>query len=103
MVMRKSSICCSQNRKPLRLNLRSRFFRKTMTNNAIMTLRASLNEKIFSYLNLHLPDFDSQKKIGDILFLLNSKIELNDRINAELESLAKTIYSYWFVQFDFPN
>lgn len=83
--------------------LRSKFFRKIITNNAIMTLRASLNEKIFSYLNLYLPDYETQKKIGDFLFLLNSKIELNNRINAELESMAKTLYDYWFVQFDFPN
>lgn len=83
--------------------LRSKFFRKTMTNNAIMTLRASLNEEIFSYLKLYLPDYPTQKKIGDFLFLLNSKIELNKRINAELESMAKTLYDYWFVQFDFPD
>ena len=37
-----------------------------------------------------------------VLSALDAKIELNNRINAELESLAKTIYDYWFVQFDFP-
>ncbi len=83
--------------------LRSKFFRKTMTNNAVLTLRASLNEDIFSYLKLYLPDYDTQKKIGDFLYSLNEKIELNNRINAELEAMAKTIYDYWFVQFDFPN
>lgn len=83
--------------------LRSKLFRKTMTNNAIMTLRASFNEDIFSYLNLYLPDYESQKSIGDFLFLIESKIKLNNRINAELEAMAKTIYDYWFVQFDFPN
>lgn len=83
--------------------LRSKFFRKTMTNNAIMTLRASLNEEIFSYLKLYLPDYKTQTKIGDFLFLLNSKIELNNRINAELEAITKTLYDYWFVQFDFPD
>jgi type I restriction enzyme S subunit len=83
--------------------LRSKFFRKTMTNNAIMTLRASLNEDIFSYLKLYLPSFEIQKKNGDFLFLLNTKINLNNRINAELESMAKTLYDYWFVQFDFPD
>lgn len=83
--------------------LRSKFFRKTMTNNAFITLRASLNEAIFSYLHLYLPDYQTQKKIGDFLHLLNTKIELNQRINAELESMAKTLYDYWFVQFDFPN
>lgn len=83
--------------------LRSPMFRKTMTNNAVMTLRASLNEAIFSYLDLLLPDLDKQIKSGDLLYLLNQKIQLNNLINAELESMAKTLYDYWFVQFDFPD
>ncbi len=83
--------------------LRSKLFRKTMTNNAVLTLRASLNENIYSYLDLILPKYYAQKKIGDLLYLINSKIELNNRINTELESMAKTLYDYWFVQFDFPN
>ncbi|SBS25464.1 EcoKI restriction-modification system protein HsdS [Marinomonas spartinae] len=83
--------------------LRSPMFRKTMTNNAVMTLRASLNKAIFSYLNLLLPEYNEQVKAGDLLYLLNEKIELNNRINAELEAMAKTLYDYWFVQFDFPD
>jgi type I restriction enzyme S subunit len=83
--------------------LRSPLFRRTMTNNAVMVLRASLNEQIFSYLNLLLPDLDTQVSIGEFLYLLTAKIDLNNRINAELEALAKTIYDYWFVQFDFPD
>lgn len=88
--------------KYLAFYLRSKLFRKTMTNNAIMTLRASLNEEIFSYLNLYLPDYETQKNIGNLLHLLSSKIELNNRTNAELEAMAKMLYDYWFVQFDFP-
>jgi len=83
--------------------LRSQLFRKSMTNNATMTLRASLNKEIVSYLDLYLPEYATQKTIGDFLFLLNSKIECNNRINAELEVMAKTLYNYWFLQFDFPN
>lgn len=44
-----------------------------------------------------------QKKIAKVLSTLDKKIELNNRINTELESMAKTLYDYWFVQFDFPN
>jgi len=44
-----------------------------------------------------------QKKIASVLSTLDYKIELNNRINTELESMAKTLYDYWFVQFDFPN
>jgi len=83
--------------------LRSGLFRKTMNNNAVMTLRCSLNEQIFSYLDLLLLDYPDQVKIGDLLYRLHEKIELNNRINAELEAMAKTLYDYWFVQFDFPD
>jgi type I restriction enzyme S subunit len=44
-----------------------------------------------------------QEAIGNLYITLSEKIELNQRINAELESMAKTLYDYWFVQFDFPN
>ncbi|MCD4819346.1 MAG: restriction endonuclease subunit S [Candidatus Cloacimonetes bacterium] len=44
-----------------------------------------------------------QKKIAKILSELDAKIELNNRINQELEAMAKTLYDYWFVQFDFPD
>lgn len=46
---------------------------------------------------------DNQKARADVLSSLDAKIELNNRINAELEAMAKTLYDYWFVQFDFPN
>lgn len=44
-----------------------------------------------------------QQKIISILDTLNNKIELNNTINTQLEQMAKTLYDYWFVQFDFPN
>ncbi len=83
--------------------LRSKYFRKIIDNNAIMTLRASFNEKIFSYLNIELPKYKEQVKIGNLLHLLEEKIKLNKKVNIELEKLAKTLYDYWFVQFDFPD
>lgn len=43
-----------------------------------------------------------QKKIAYVLATLDAKIELNNRINEELEGMAKLLYDYWFVQFDFP-
>lgn len=56
-------------------------------------------------LGFEIPDLDpkEQKKIAAVLSALDAKIELNNRINRELEALAKTIYDYWFVQFDFPD
>lgn len=52
---------------------------------------------------ISLPSLDEQKKIASILRNIDAKIALNNRINAELEAMAKTLYDYWFVQFDFPN
>jgi type I restriction enzyme S subunit len=51
------------------------------------------------------PDFDlpTQHRIAAVLSALDAKIDLNKRINAELEALAKTLYDFWFVQFDFPD
>ena len=83
--------------------LRSPLFRRTIINNTVMTLRASFNEAMFSYLEIMLPDFDTQKKIGDFLYSLEKKKQINNQINHELEAMAKTLYDYWFVQFDFPD
>ncbi|MGQ7373260.1 restriction endonuclease subunit S [Streptococcus suis] len=83
--------------------LRSSYFRKTIINHTTMTLRASFNESMFSYLEVYLPDYDEQVRIGDFLYKLNQKITLNNQINEELEAMAKTLYDYWFVQFDFPD
>jgi type I restriction enzyme S subunit len=52
---------------------------------------------------IELPDLSTQKKIASVLSVLDEKIEVNNSINAELEQMAKTLYDYWFLQFDFPN
>lgn len=57
----------------------------------------------FRLIQIPLPELQIQKQIAAVLSALDSKIELNNLINAELELMAKTIYDYWFVQFDFPD
>ncbi|ECD9609629.1 restriction endonuclease subunit S [Salmonella enterica subsp. salamae] len=44
-----------------------------------------------------------QVKVRKVLETIDKKIDLNNRINTELEAMAKTLYDYWFVQFDFPD
>ncbi|MFM6219908.1 MAG: restriction endonuclease subunit S, partial [Dolichospermum sp.] len=63
----------------------------------------NLNLDLLGKLKFKLRSIDEQKKIAAVLSSLDDKIELNNRINSELENLAKTIYDYWFVQFDFPD
>lgn len=57
----------------------------------------------FRLLEFPLIPLNEQQKIAKVLSDLDSKIELNNRINTELEAMAKTLYDYWFVQFDFPD
>ena len=48
-------------------------------------------------------DITRQKRVADVLSALDDKIELNNKVNQELEKTAKDLYNYWFVQFDFPD
>ena len=66
-------------------------------------VRKNLNSNDVKEFEVILPDLFTQRKIASVLSSIDSKIELNNRINAELEAMAKTIYDYWFVQFDFPD
>lgn len=75
------------------------FFRK----NAGSTTTPLLPKSVFSLLDIFCCDFESQQKISAVLSSLDDKIALNNRINAKLEQMAKRLYDYWFVQFDFPN
>lgn len=83
--------------------LRGYLFRKAVTNNAFMTLRASFNEDIFSFLKLYLPDYKQQVAIGDLLYKIEKKIQLNNKINDNLEQQVSLLYDYWFIQYNFPN
>jgi len=62
-----------------------------------------LNKTDFSNIEIPIPAKLYQDKIAKVLSDLDAKIELNNKINVELESMEKLIYDYWFVQFDFPD
>ena len=66
------------------------------------TTTKSITKDAVRELSFKIPDLQIQKKITSLLSDLDAKIELNNKINAELEAIAKTLYDYWFVQFDFP-
>lgn len=67
-------------------------------------VRKNLNSNDIKNYPIRLPSsLDEQRKIACVLKVLDDKIALNNRINAELEAMAKALYDYWFVQFDFPD
>jgi type I restriction enzyme, S subunit len=62
-----------------------------------------INLSVLKGLPITLPkSIDVQNGIVQVLENISAKIELNNKINSELEAMAKTLYDYWFVQFDFP-
>lgn len=62
-----------------------------------------LSRELAYLIEADIPPIGSQQKIAAVLSALDAKIDCNKRINAELEAMAKALYDYWFVQFDFPD
>ena len=82
------------------------YFFKTQYNNLRQLssgVRKNLNSNDIKNYKINLPNKKIQKNIANFLCNIDEKIELNNKINFELENLAKTLYEYWFVQFDFPD
>ena len=61
------------------------------------------NQDNLANVRLNLPELSTQKKISNVLTVLDEKTSNNNALCAELESMAKTLYDYWFTQFDFPD
>lgn len=83
------------------------FFSQANINNYLNNLSSqssqpNLNLEQLGELKFDLKEKFIQDQIANVLSSLDNKIFLNNRINSELEQMAKTIYNYWFVQFDFP-
>lgn len=69
-----------------------------------VTSYPSINPDDLGNLVLTIPNkIEEQKKIAAVLSALDAKIELNNHINTELEEMARTLFNYWFVQFNFPD
>ena len=83
--------------------LRSHEIQKIIENNHVGLVIPHFRKQDLSSLLIPVKSRIEQDFIGDLYILLSEKIELNNRINADLEAMAKTLYDYWFVQFDFPD
>ncbi|RUP75760.1 restriction endonuclease subunit S [Alteromonas sp. KS69] len=94
----------SDNVDPLFLSYfaKSKYFRMSIAK-ADGTNINNLNQGILSAVKIPYIGLIEQRRIAHSLALIDEKIELNNKINSELEAMAKLIYDYWFIQFDFPN
>ncbi|WP_051168229.1 restriction endonuclease subunit S [Marinospirillum minutulum] len=75
----------------------------SLLNNTNGSTFPNLTSDILAGFIFTIPDLGDQKKISAVLKSVDTKIAINNRINNELEAMAKTLYDYWFVQFDFPG
>ncbi|RYZ74655.1 MAG: restriction endonuclease subunit S, partial [Proteobacteria bacterium] len=83
--------------------LRSDEIQKTIANNHVGLVIPHFRKQELVKLKLPVVDRNLQRQIGKLYFDISNKIEINNRVNSELESMAKALYNYWFLQFDFPN
>ena len=83
--------------------LRSNEIQQTIKNNYVGLVIPHYRKQELVKLKLPILDKSKRDGIGHLYYILSKKIELNNQINTELEAMAKTLYDYWFVQFDFPD
>lgn len=80
-----------------------KLYTKAFIDKSVGCAQAYITRETFE--NIELPDipFEKQKEIVASLEMIDDKIENNNAICSELEAMAKLLYDYWFVQFDFPD
>ena len=84
--------------------LHSNYIKKYFELNATGSgMRYTLSIQTLYDMPILLPSLEEQEYIGNIFSTIDRKIELNRSINHNLEAMAKLLYDYWFVQFDFPD
>jgi len=82
--------------------LSTKTYQSWIVGQAVGATMPNLNTGILQRVSFCAPPLAEQQKIAKVLSTLDAKIALNNRINAELEGMAKLLYDYWFVQFEFP-
>lgn len=65
--------------------------------------RQRVQNDVFKNISINLPPLEEQKSIADTLSAIDDKIELNNKINENLEAQAQAIFKHWFVDFEFPD
>ncbi len=81
----------------------SNYYKQWVKNLSVGSTRGNISAQTFADCPIVLPPRHQQDVLAEILSNIDSKIKLNRQINDNLEAMAKQLYDYWFVQFDFPN
>ena len=87
----------------LKYFIQSPIGQKSIVRNNSGSTVSGISAKTFKNIKILIPDLEKQQAISKILLAIDQKIQTNNQINQELEAMTKTLYDYWFVQFDFPD
>lgn len=79
------------------------YYKMNIKNQSNGTSQENINLDTFQQVFFDIPDLPIQNKIANVLSAIDRKIDINNKINIELEQTAKDLYDYWFVQFNFPD
>lgn len=87
----------------LKYMLDSEQYQKMLTNNSKGAIQKCIFINDLKRLKVSVPDIETQRRAIELPKYIDDKINNNNIINAKLDELTKTIYTYWFLQFDFPD
>ena len=79
------------------------YIKQAIQKSASGSIQDNINIDYLEHLDFKIPSKEVQDKITNILYNIDKKIENNNKIVETLEELSKTIYNYWFLQYEFPN
>lgn len=79
------------------------YYKRIIKNQSNGTSQENINLETFEQVYFDIPSLNEQNNISNTLYSIDKKIDLNNKINSELENFAKKLYEYWFIQFDFPD
>lgn len=83
--------------------LQSEFVKKQAANLTSSSVVPDLSHEMFKSIVIPIPEIVVQKKIAETYLLLTEKIQINKKINREMDLLVRSLYEYYFVQFDYPD
>lgn len=79
------------------------YIKQAIQKSASGSIQDNINIDYLEHLDFKIPNKNIQDKITNVLYNIDKKIEVNNKVIDKLEKLSKTIYNYWFVQYEFPN
>lgn len=78
-------------------------FRNEVYQKATGDIRFNISQESLANIEIEIPGIKTQKEIANILTSLDDKIELNQQMNETFEEMAKAIFKYWFIDFNYPG